>query len=456
MAAVLTSFALTPPGSVELGVFRPIYYLGCKASFAEAIKTAIDDVDPTGGRVCDLFSGSGVVGALLASSRDVTAIDIQEYARVLASALLRPPNIPRDELDRLVTYVGNRESLARRLEIFCPLIDYEHRCIMDALDGHVGPMAELLEDAPLAAAYSVQPHTQLQKVKTKVVAALDKAGLSASADTTVARYFGGLYFSFRQAVVLDEIIDVAAEQELATRDCFTAAALSTASSLVNTVGKQFAQPLRPRAKSGAIKSNLANTVSRDRQLDVLANYRTWLRRYCAPPRTLGEHEANRQDYREAIVAHGSEWSVVYADPPYTRDHYSRFYHVLETMCLRDNPAVSHVSKRGKRVFSRGFYRRERHQSPFCIRSTAPEAFETLFQSVRAHDLPLVLSYSPYEAGDGTHPRVVSMSQIQDIARRYYSRVAQVYVNGATHNQLNRSDLKLRSREHAEILLKCLP
>ena len=28
---------------------------------------------------------------------------------------------------------------------------------------------------------------------------------------------------------------------------------------------------------------------------------------------------------------------VYADPPYTRDHYSRFYHVLETLALRDDP-----------------------------------------------------------------------------------------------------------------------
>ena len=32
--------------------------------------------------------------------------------------------------------------------------------------------------------------------------------------------------------------------------------------------------------------------------------------------------------------------IVYADPPYTRDHYSRFYHVLETISLFDSPIVS--------------------------------------------------------------------------------------------------------------------
>jgi adenine-specific DNA-methyltransferase len=127
---------------------------------------------------------------------------------------------------------------------------------------------------------------------------------------------------------------------------------------------------------------------------------------------------------------------------------------LETMCLRDNPSVSRVVKNGATLVSRGLYREDRHQSPFCIRSTAPAAFEALFKSARQRDVPLVLSYSPHEADDGTHPRVVSMSLVVELARAQFKRVDVTAIEGSVHNNLNREGLKLKAREHAEILLKC--
>jgi serine protease Do len=96
-------------------------------------------------------------------------------------------------------------------------------------------------------------------------------------------------------------------------------------------------------------------------------------------------------------------SVVYADPPYTRDHYSRFYHVLETMARGDDPQVSLVRSGGRTSLSRGIYRRDRHQSPFCIRSEVAGAFTTLFRSTRVRDLPLSLSYSPSPNGTPSRP-----------------------------------------------------
>jgi adenine-specific DNA methylase len=160
------------------------------------------------------------------------------------------------------------------------------------------------------------------------------------------------------------------------------------------------------------------------------------------------------DYVQALDLFGAGSAVVYADPPYTRDHYSRFYHVLETMCLRDNPVPSRVIKGGSRVLSRGVYREDRHQSPFCIRSAAPGAFKALFNGARSFNLPIVLSYSPHEEGDGTHPRVVSMQQIVELAKKYYGRVQTVPVEGVSHNQLNRNGLRLKKREQAEVIVKC--
>ena len=106
------------------------------------------------------------------------------------------------------------------------------------------------------------------------------------------------------------------------------------------------------------------------------------------------HKAVRSDYSDYLSSSDFSEGVVYADPPYTRDHYSRFYHVLETLALRDDPKISTNTAHGNTLPSRGFYRLSRHQSPFCIRSHAPAAFSALFSKVSSKGLPLVLSYSP--------------------------------------------------------------
>jgi adenine-specific DNA methylase len=439
------------------GAFRPIYYLGCKTSFTSAIKAAIDEVDPSGGRLIDLFSGTGSVGAALGAFREVTTVDVQEYSRVLCSAVLSPPVLSQVEIKKIVTCALHDETVKQALWCLQPLIEHERRCIEAAAVGDLIALVELIESPPLAvraiSEYGTSS-TRLDDVSCEVIHRFQESGLWQIAATTVSRYFGGLYFSFAQAAMLDAVLTIADAFDEQSQNALKAAALSTASQLVNTVGKQFAQPIRPRNKSGAVKPSLVKIVQRDRTLDALELYEVWLCRYATLPRAIGKPQALRQDYREALVQNASSSSVIYADPPYTRDHYSRFYHVLETMCLRDNPAISQVMKNGNLIPSRGAYREERHQSDFCIRSTAPVAFEALFRAAREHDLPLVLSYSPHEADDGTHPRVVSMSQIIELANQHYNRVEICAVDGVKHNQLNRSGLKLKTREQAEIILKC--
>ena len=441
----------------QTGAFRPIYYLGCKTSFTSAIKAAIDEVDPSGGRLVDLFSGTGSVGAALGAFREVTTVDVQEYSRVLCSAVLSPPVLSQAEIKNIVARALHDETAKQSLWCLQPLIEHERECIEAAAIGDFNALVELIESPPLVVRAITEfetPSTRFDDASCEVVSRFQEAGLWQSAETTVSRYFGGLYFSFTQAAMLDAVLTVADSSVEQNRNPLKAAVLSTASQLVNTVGKQFAQPIRPRDKSGAVKTSLMKIVQRDRSLDALELYQTWLGRYATLPKAIGRSQALRQDYLDAIAQNASSFSVIYADPPYTRDHYSRFYHVLETMCLRDNPAISQVMKDGDLIPSRGAYRENRHQSDFCIRSTAPAAFESLFKAAREHDLPLVLSYSPHEADDGTHPRVVSMSQIVEIAQAHYDRVEFCVVDGVTHNKLNRSGLKLKTRDHAEILLKC--
>jgi adenine-specific DNA methylase len=142
--------------------------------------------------------------------------------------------------------------------------------------------------------------------------------------------------------------------------------------------------------------------------------------------------------------------VIYADPPYTRDHYSRFYHVLETMCLGDSPEVSTTLLTGEGATSRGLYRADRHQSPFCIKSQAPGAFREMFQG--AGRVPMLVSYSPF-VKDG-HPRLVTIDAIVATASEFYEDVEVVTAGQVTHSKLNKTELHLDALEEAEVFLAC--
>jgi hypothetical protein len=430
--------------------FKPIYYLGNKADFSSSIRAALDSVDPQRGRVGEVFAGTGAISVAVSRERSVLASDVQEYSRVLCAAQLARPRISERFASEVLDQVRGR-FLNLLQATLRPLIDWEEASIASE---DAERMALLLEAPPLAARSRTTASGEFERSAAEATRRLHCEGLWQAPDTTVSRLFGGTYFSYRQASVLDSALHVAHAHDAELRDLLVAVALSTASSLVNTVGKQFAQPLRPRKKSGELKAGFDRTVRKDRSIDALRTYELWLHKYLGIPDGNGRAVVLRGKFDDVLTSHGSGLSVVYADPPYTRDHYSRFYHVLETMCLRDDPQFSVVTKGGEKQISRGLYRAERHQSEFCVRSQAPAAFERLFRMCRERDLPLVLSYSPHESGDGTHPRVVGQEQVVSIAQSIYRRVEVDVINGSSHNVLNSTALRLKDRGHAEILVRC--
>lgn len=388
------------------------------------------------------------------ASRDVTSVDIQEYSRVICDAQLNPAQMSAFELSKVPTEVA--ESGALHTLGFCleALMELEQEAALSALSGKPTDMVALIEAPPLLFSTSESGRGKLAQARKLARARLIEHNLWNSADSTITRYFGGVYFSYRQAAYLDAALLNAAQRSGKDRNTLLAAALSTASTMVNTVGKQFAQPIRPRDKSGNIKLSIISSAIKDRRIDVNSVHSKWMGDYATIKATDRPHEAIQGDYLEVLSSRGKDFSVLYADPPYTRDHYSRFYHVLETMCLRDEPAITISTRNGQSEPSRGVYRESRHQSPFCIRSTAPAAFDVLFKQARLLSIPLVLSYSPSEQGDGTHPRVLSATNVINLAQNHYRSVEVKYLHGKSHNKHNRSSLELAKRSHAEMLIIC--
>lgn len=439
--------------------FRPIHYLGSKLRIVDLVREVVDMVDPSGGPVCDLFAGSGTVSRGFSVSRTVVSVDIQEYSRVLCSALLNPVSVTKEAVERFSKTAFSSEHARCLTWAIEPMVDYEASCRHQAELGDVEPLCQLLEQASIilfqldAGRFE---DTALRSALSNTVSRLREVGLVDTPGSMTTRYFGGIYFSYVQASQIDMLLEALSSLPLIERDTFLATVLSAASEVVNTVGKQFAQPIRPRYSDGKPKRNLAERVARDRTIDVGNAFTTWIARYLAPQASDRNHRVIRSDFADALDTLAGQVSVVYADPPYTRDHYSRYYHVLETLCLRDCPSVSTVRIDGADQISRGIYRTDRYQSPFCIKSKAPHAFSTLFAKVRYLDVPLIVSYSPFERDTGARPRLMAIEDIVELARKLFGSVEVVSAGRIAHSKLNRSDMNKAVSYGAETFIICRP
>lgn len=436
---------------------RPIHYLGSKLRMLNTIKEAIDYVDPTQGLICDLFSGSGTVSNYLIQYRDVIAVDIQNYSSVLCEASVNryDGNI---NIDDIINRIKKSEKSKELLCVFQPILNYEKVCTEKAFEDALEALYEIIEKGSLYI-YLNDPFSDLseglEKALSETKEQLSKKGLSSSEDTMITRYYGGLYFSFHQAVELDTIASFVFTHEGLLKTKMIAALLSATSEIVNTVGKQFAQPLKIRNGKGELKRSLKKKILQDRSIDTYSVFQKWLNYYFEIGTSHHTLSAICSDYRDALKRiSDKDVKVVYADPPYTRYHYSRYYHVLETICLRDNPPITTTFPNGKGGISRAIYREGRHQSPFCIKSQAENAFQTMFESISGMSLPLVLSYSPFDASQAVTPRLQTIDQLLEMAKRYYQHVEIRSPGTFTHSKLNSTDKNFESNHEAELLIVC--
>jgi adenine-specific DNA-methyltransferase len=420
----------------------------------DAIGDAVDLVDPARGPVVDLFSGSGVVAAALARTRDVVAVDVQEYARVLASALLAPARLTYAEGDALA---ARAKALAdERTDAIQALIRHERLAAAALVDGDAEPLCEIVEHGSLRACELGQgPDSAFAEVLEEASEAL----ACLPVDSTIMEYYGGVYFGYEQALELDALLTVARTlNDREWRDTAIAAVLGAASECVTSVGSHFAQPIRPRAKDGQPKVRALLTLARRRKRSATEAFADRLRSYARLSGAASVGTAVRQDYRDFLEACDGDVGVVYADPPYTRDHYSRFYHVLETMARGDRPELSTVTVAGRTSLSRGLYRQDRHQSSFSIRSQVPEAFRALLDGVRRIAAPLVLSYSPCVGGTVARPqpRMLTIPELSELALEAFDSVDVVSAGRLSHSRFNAERVNGEIDQEAEVLLICRP
>ena len=443
----------------EQRAFRPIQYLGSKLRLLDHIESAVMECSSSG-RVVDLFSGSGVVANALSYRFDVTATDIQQYSCDLARALLLANGPENDALVEWLHVLQESKQLRQHQELFRPLIELEEAAMASAHGGDFDALIRFTEMGSVTrymhdnddSGITIELRDALSAVAANVKTAKRRGALAGQ----IALLYGGAYFSYRQAVIID-VANMQLRQlpsHAPERTMLLGALLSAASSVCNTVGKQFAQPMRLRKRDGSVKQLLLQRTLRDRSLCVLESISHAIAKFqSALPTVAREHEVIRADYRDFLDSYGGAPSCFYADPPYTIDHYSRFYHVLETIARGDTPQLDIVSRAGRSRLSNGLYRSDRHQSPFCIPSQVRQAFRVLLEGVQGFGAPLVLSYSPFTQESG-RPRLLTLEELQQLAEESFSDVSVRYIGDHRHRKLHWNTAPLGEDASAEALIIC--
>lgn len=430
--------------------FKTLNYLGSKLRLLDFIEEKVLEVTPQGAGICDLFAGSGCVSRKLSRYFPVVSCDIQGYSKVICNALLNKFEITDKTIEEFFV-AANNESAHLLRNAFTPLIELEENAIKNK---NLEVLTCIIEHGSIEVFNIEHRFSCLSEKMDTVCKKLNKYQLT-DVRSLISRYYGGVYFSYKQAVEIDILLEaihnLVSEEN---RDLFLAALLSTASDVVDTVGKHFAQPIKARDSKGDIKISVYNKAVKDKTIDVVTLYREWLLKYKNLTKRDCIHVTMQKSYEQCLNSLPDSVKTVYADPPYTRDHYSRYYHVLETLTLRDTPKISMVTIHGSTHVSNGIYREDRHQSPFCIKSKAPEAFRKMFELTATTGRNLLLSYSPYDETKKTHPRVVTMQQLISMAKKYFDNVETVSAGSFKHSKLNSTEHFLEAADEAELLIVC--
>lgn len=289
-------------------------------------------------RFVDLFAGSGAVAHFVAQRLElpVLSVDLQEYARVLAAAVIERTSSVADDAS-LATWVA-AEAVSNRGDS---------------------------DQMPLTAA-SVRR------------ARLDG---SAASESFITRHYGGHYFSLSQARHLDALYRSLPAAEPA-RTVALAALLSAASACAAAPG-HTAQPFQP---TDSLLPHIKQAWSRN----VVSVVRAAIEQL-GPTFACTKGKAIVGD-AEATVATLRDGDLVFLDPPYSAVQYSRFYHVLEGIA---RGGWDEVSGNG-----RAPARESRKTSNFSMKSKAPAAMKKLLRGLHARGCRVVITFPNANASNG--------------------------------------------------------
>ncbi len=309
---------------------------------------------PYARRFVDLFSGSGVVAIHVARqfSIPVLAYDLQRYSTVLAGAVLH-----------------------RQMKLEGEPIWYEwHRRAVSVCSATRSP-------APVKL--------------TRAVVADCRLWSMGQSHLPVTRAYGGHYYSPKQTVWIDAL-----RSSLPTGEpgkTVALAALIQAASQCAAAPGHTAQPFQPTRTARRFLQEAWNKdiVFKTRvAFDSLANQFA-----------LCRGEAQVADANDAVkeLLHDD---LVFIDPPYSGVHYSRFYHVLETISRGECGEVSGAGRYPEPA--------RRPRSKYSVTSESSNALDDLLLTIAARGARAILTFPDHDCSNG-----LSGKKVREVSQKYF-------------------------------------
>lgn len=386
-----------------------ISYMGTKKEFAHSVASVITHARP--GMLLDAFAGMGAVAGAVSPARQVWTNDVQRFAHVVGQCMFTS-DISKAEIDALEQALG-------------PLFDAHLTSLLKECGGAIR-----LSDAAYQSSTFDDFASRIELAKAAEIPTVDHS--------CFLRTYRDGYFTARQTAEIDALryaMDTARSGNRITEGQHSWALMALGRAclkIANTPG-HFAQFLKPSPQNYKRVKNQAGKKVWSEWLRSLG-----LLEAVGSTEWRSGNRSTRSDSLELLAGEGSlkGVGVVYCDPPYTDDQYSRFYHVWETLVEYDYPETTGA----------GLYRPGRFVAPFSIKSKVSSAMHQLIGSVSSGGADLVMSYPSngllYDCG----------VDIFEMLKEYFSTVVRSVELSHHHSTFGASKGSAKSQVTEQIFL----
>lgn len=426
-------------------------YLGIKTKMLNHIDEQINKLSNEGETLLDLFAGSNIVGQYFSNKRRIYSNDIQKYSYIVAKATL----VINKEFDYKLIDVKKiedsnyfKENYKKISKIFGNPLKYEKdliiKCNNDPSYDNLLELKALYDNTPYVGHFSnkIEAFKNLEKYYTEEF----YNSLNNNEYMLFTLNYAMPYFTLNQAVYIDSfrcaIEKLHNDNKISDTEYYVYLSLLIygLEYAVSSIGDHFAQPQifklgkEKKYKKGIEKLLLKKSINihdvmNEKQCEFVGINKESF---------YVENKCFCMDCIELLKNSEimKKVDIIYIDPPYTNAHYSRFYHILETLVSYNYPKIEF----------NGRYSSDRYQSPFCQKKNAYNEFSKMIKLCSVNKKKIIISYSD------TDQCLITYDEIKDICEKYYSKVEIKKINylyrnlGQKPNKVSGNELLIMCEE----------
>lgn len=343
------------------GFTRSAHYMGSKQSLAPFIGEIVRGRIPVNASILDLMCGSGAATGFFSRTWRTIASDVQRFSRLLA--LVQGGGFSVEKARQLIERVLPiaHDHFAELERIYAADVAFEDRALSSELDeAFERDYAAWVMNFRQLSGANVMSDPPGKEI------ALRRENPRLRPYMLFSSYYANLFFGVRQSLEIDSLrFAIDQVNDLEDRNWALGVLICAVSACADNYGGHFAQPRVKVENAKEILGKLHKTQLM-RSLSVFQEFSARLLSLAEESETVRFPVTTLDGpwpsaIEEATHHFGRGELLVYLDPPYTREEYSRYYHVLETLVLYNYPIVSGRAlvpeKGGQNRYSSEFFTR---------------------------------------------------------------------------------------------------